>query len=307
MKNLRALSDESLLQETQVLVAEERRVSLAVLHHLQEIDRRRLFAGLGFSSLYEYATRALGYSEASAQRRIQAARLLSQCPELAPQIESGSLSLSVLSQAQTFFRREEIRDPKAKREILKTLENQSTRQAERKLLSLASEPALHLPEKVRSVSETHSEIRFTADSELLAQIEELKALLGVTSLQEALAFAVQAGLDRKKPKAVKTPLPQASASESPTPAPVARTRSISAESKRVVWGRDQGQCSFLETQSGRRCSSKFGLQLDHLKPYALGGSNHPDNLALKCRAHNQFAAIQEFGRDKMAKFVKSLR
>lgn len=76
-----------------------------------------------------------GYSEPAANRRIQSARLLSECSELAPQIQSGCLSLSVLTQAQTFFRREEIRDVEEKREILKSLENQSTRQAERKCFS----------------------------------------------------------------------------------------------------------------------------------------------------------------------------
>lgn len=127
--NLYTLSDDSLISNTKRLVSEERRVSLAVLHHPREIDRRKLFARFSCSSLYEYVTQELGYAEASAHRRIQSARLLSECPELAPRIQSGCLSLSVLSQAQAFFRKEEIRDVDQKREILKTLENQSSRQA----------------------------------------------------------------------------------------------------------------------------------------------------------------------------------
>ena len=89
MTNLHALSNESLISATKTLVLEERRVSLAVLYHLREIDRRRLYAEFACSSLYEYCTRDLGYSEASAQRRIQSARLLAECPELAPRIESN--------------------------------------------------------------------------------------------------------------------------------------------------------------------------------------------------------------------------
>ena len=301
MTNLRNLSDESLISETKTLVQDERRVSLAILHHLREIDRRRLFAGLGYSSLYEYCTRVFGYAEASAQRRIQAARLLADCPELAPQIESGSLSLSVLSQAQTFFRREAIRDVREKREILKTLEHQSSRQAERKLLTLASEPAKHLPEKVRAISDTHSEVRFTAAAELIAQIEELKNLLGEASMKNVIAYAVKTALEKKRPKT-----PKAIPTDSP-PAPEVTTRYIPVAVKRFIWARDLGQCRHVEPKSGRRCSSRFGLEFDHLKPYALGGGNTPENLALKCKAHNTWSAIGAFGQAQMARFKPTLR
>ena len=42
--NLNNLSDENLLQNTQRLVAQEREVLIEVLHHLKEIERRRLFS-----------------------------------------------------------------------------------------------------------------------------------------------------------------------------------------------------------------------------------------------------------------------
>ena len=40
-----------------------------------ELHRRRLYLALGCSSLFDYATRELGYSEAAAWRRIKAMRL----------------------------------------------------------------------------------------------------------------------------------------------------------------------------------------------------------------------------------------
>ena len=75
----------------------------------------------------------------------------------------------------------------------------------------------------------------------------------------------------------------------------------------MVWARDKGQCTYMASRTGQRCSSRFGLELDHLQPYALGGSNEPQNLALKCKAHNTWAAIQSFGRAKMARSIPSLR
>ena len=47
-----------------------------LIEFLAEADSRRLFAERGYSSLLDYVTKCLGYSEGSAYRRINAARLL---------------------------------------------------------------------------------------------------------------------------------------------------------------------------------------------------------------------------------------
>jgi hypothetical protein len=61
-QHLKSLSDSELLTRTQHAAKEERRVTIEVLHLLREVDRRRLFAARGFSSLIDYAIRELGYS-----------------------------------------------------------------------------------------------------------------------------------------------------------------------------------------------------------------------------------------------------
>ncbi|MAE70888.1 MAG: hypothetical protein CME06_10515 [Gemmatimonadetes bacterium] len=53
-----------------------------------------------------------------------------------------------------------------------------------------------------------------------------------------------------------------------------------------MFARDGGRCAFVD-RHGRRCNSQWLLELDHIHPFALGGSHHPDNLRLLCRAHNQ--------------------
>ncbi|MBX9766475.1 MAG: hypothetical protein K2X47_04310, partial [Bdellovibrionales bacterium] len=65
---LKSLKDEVLLANIKKLVAQEREILTSVLHHLREVERRRLFSSLGFSSLYSYAVGALGYSEDQAYR-----------------------------------------------------------------------------------------------------------------------------------------------------------------------------------------------------------------------------------------------
>ena len=65
-----------------------------------------------------------------------------------------------------------------------------------------------------------------------------------------------------------------------------QSRYISAEIRRLVWARDQGCCTFVDAQ-GRRCRSRWFLQIDHIHPYALGGGNTASNLRLLCGAHNR--------------------
>ncbi len=50
--NLKTLSNQTQLGETERLVTDERRITSSILWHFFEIDRRRLYAERGFSSLF---------------------------------------------------------------------------------------------------------------------------------------------------------------------------------------------------------------------------------------------------------------
>ena len=69
------------------------------------------------------------------------------------------------------------------------------------------------------------------------------------------------------------------------PAPTARA--IPAAIKRAVWERDQGRCSYVDPATGRRCTSRHLLQIDHIRPWASGGGSEPHNLRLLCHAHHR--------------------
>lgn len=60
--NLKTLSDTQLLQNTECLVQREREILTEVLAHLHEIERRRLFSSLSFSSLFTCAVGQLKYT-----------------------------------------------------------------------------------------------------------------------------------------------------------------------------------------------------------------------------------------------------
>ena len=86
---IRTLKDQELLKQTQKLVSQERILTAEILNHLAEIQRRRLFADLGYSSLFAYCVSELKYSHAQAQRRIEAMRLLVEIPEVKEKINEA--------------------------------------------------------------------------------------------------------------------------------------------------------------------------------------------------------------------------
>ncbi len=101
---LQSLSDRQLLQQTQQLVQNERELLGEILNHLKEVERRKLFSDLGYSSLFDYCLRELKYSEAQTGRRLSALKLIRELPQVEEQIASGALNLTHICQAQSFFK-----------------------------------------------------------------------------------------------------------------------------------------------------------------------------------------------------------
>ena len=104
-----ALSDRELLRETRNLVRHERHLQGAVIDHLSEIEARGLYLERGFSSLFDYAVRELGYSDAAAARRIGAMRLCADQPDAREGLRDGSLTLSAAAELQWAFDRQRRR------------------------------------------------------------------------------------------------------------------------------------------------------------------------------------------------------
>ena len=312
MIDLQNLSNQALLEKTREVVKEESETTTRVIHHLREVERRKLFSDLGYSSLFEFAMRDLHYCEASAHRRIAAMRLLKELPELEEKIESGSLSLSVISQAQTFFRHEAKLDhkmaSKEKREIFSVLEGKSTRETARELLSRSSAPERLRPEVVKPVSQTHSELRFLVSDETLQQLERVRGLLGhkhaEMSMSELIAEMAKITLEKlnpaREPKRTKTQQTQPEESKTQVSQlvsaqkPRAAREYIRAATQSEIWQKAQGKCAL--------CGSVHRLQIDHIRPLALGGTSEKENLRLLCFHCNQRQADLKIGSQVMGHY-----
>jgi 5-methylcytosine-specific restriction endonuclease McrA len=78
-----------------------------------------------------------------------------------------------------------------------------------------------------------------------------------------------------------------------------RAGAIPAAVRRAVFERDGEQCTFLD-DSGARCPQRGHLELDHVEPRAMGGTNALSNLRVRCRAHDRLAAEEVFGKAQVA-------
>jgi hypothetical protein len=298
MTNLRFMTDDTLLNETQKLAKQEHELLSQILHALREIERRRLFSKLKRNSLFDYATKELGYSEDQAYRRIQAMRLLKELPELEEKINSGTLNLSHLGMAQSLFKREEkwgskIYSQQEKLEILEKLEGKSKREAEKITASLTLNPLnpLSTPDKIKPISDEHVEIKFIAKAELADKIEKLKALLAHKNPQIQLAELIDQLCDLGLEKWDKTNSAPARVTQRQSPAPMSK-----AQARREVWKAAKGKCE--------NCNSQYALEIDHKFPKAHGGDDSLENLRLLCRSCNQRAAIQIFGIKKVERYIE---
>ncbi len=142
-KQLRTLSNSKLLFQMQLVTRGERAMTIKILHHLNEIERRRLYLDLGCSSLFDYCTRHLKYSSSAAGRRIHVARCIRRHPDVLELLRARELSLSTISLIAP------ILDRHNEAAILSRVRGKSYREVER----VASEyrPPIALRDRVRSV------------------------------------------------------------------------------------------------------------------------------------------------------------
>ncbi|HEU4364393.1 MAG TPA: HNH endonuclease signature motif containing protein, partial [Candidatus Krumholzibacteria bacterium] len=159
----------------------------------------------------------------------------------------------------------------------------------------------------RPLLETRKEFRFTA-SEAFKQKFDLVMSLAAhrlspnPSFEPVFELAMDSFLEKHDPSArrerreqrnQKTKARQRGADKPPVPqqrrtnenAPEA-ARHIPTHVRDQVFLRDKGRCSYIGP-GGRRCGSRYVLQIDHIQPVARGGASTADNLRLLCAYHNR--------------------
>ena len=211
-----ALSDDRLLEQTKELSGIEHQLEVVVIDHLREIQKRHLYLRRGFSSLFDYAVRELGYSDAAAWRRIKAMRLCADIDGVRERLQDGSMTLNAAAQLQNAFDRQErnrdraarsapggdgfgdaaqsqdgsapgptqpaerkpapVLDRSARRALVEQAAGKSSRQVMELLAEVA--PELAAPaDRVRPLGAGRWEIKAVIDDECRRGLERLKGLL----------------------------------------------------------------------------------------------------------------------------------
>jgi 5-methylcytosine-specific restriction endonuclease McrA len=95
---------------------------------------------------------------------------------------------------------------------------------------------------------------------------------------------------KSRPSSVEAP----AAPRSPRP-----TRHLPRVVRRAVAERDAYRCAYVSAE-GRRCEVIAELEFHHVHPFARGGLSTVDNVQLRCKRHNQYEAMLDFGATFMA-------
>jgi hypothetical protein len=74
--------------------------------------------------------------------------------------------------------------------------------------------------------------------------------------------------------------------------------------RRQVLARHGARCAFVG-DDGTRCDARGFLQFHHRQPWARGGPDTTDNLAVLCHAHNRLLAERDFGKEHVDQFRAS--
>jgi 5-methylcytosine-specific restriction endonuclease McrA len=140
---LSTISDSQLIQRLDALVQKEREATLEVIKHIIEFDRRKLYLGIGYSSLYDYCTLHLGLSESAAMRRIQTARSIREFPEIYGLLEKNELNLTSVCMLAKILTEDN------KQEVLQEARCKSKRQMEE--IVARYKPGKDIEDRVRTI------------------------------------------------------------------------------------------------------------------------------------------------------------
>gem|GEM_PF-2046708 len=257
-----------ILNQTKDLVEKEKHYTVLILQNLKHINEHKLYAKLGYSSLYKYLMEELKYSEGEANIRVANVKLMQRSRVACEKIISGELSLTM---GRDLFRAvdqtKNVSEEKIAAAICE-LKDKTTREAQSTLAQLFDLTA-PVEEKI------------ILKGELLAKLNRLKKKYKVAATAELLEILFDRDLKEVKVKnKVKTE--------------EKNSRYIPVKVQAITIARSQNQCEYVGA-SGKRCNEKRHLQFEHVKPFAKGGTNSAKNIKHFCRTHNQLTALEIFG------------
>lgn len=324
-----SLSDTELLAEITRAAGIERKSTAELLTLLAEVDLRKLYLGLGYSSLFVYCTNALRMSESAAYIRIAAARTSRSFPSILTHLMNGNVTLTTVSLLAS---RLTIENHEA---LLSAASHKSRRDVERLVASLAPKP--DVSSIVRRLPERDASAALPAHPSTPSLLDPAIAMSTTPAPTQAIVSTPPIHRPVLAPLSAETYLLRitltAHAHEklerarallrhqvpNGDPAVIVeraltilveqleRSKHAATERPRTTAGASVSTSRHIpaavkrvvwERDRGRcafigadgECGEAGFLEFHHVIPFAAGGPTSADNLELRCRAHNAYEA-----------------
>ncbi len=310
--DLKKLSDNQLTDHLRQLFNKEKQIGDSILLALKEIKSRRIYAFLGYSSLFEMLVRHFHLSETSSYQRLNALKLMESVPVAAKEIFNGDLSLTNAATLQSFIQRTEREQNKPlsineKTELIQEVKNKTSKEAQQILAAI--NPAAVLPkQKEKIITQQVTQLQIVVDAKTLAQLKQVQSLLShsipdgdYNQILKYITKEMIVILQKRKGLNVKSEETENHKTDAAELSPLTeelgvkhKNRYIAASSKRIVYTRAQNRCQYV-SDSGHRCRGQHQLEIDHIIPISHGGDNQINNLRLLCRSHNQYRTKDTHG------------
>lgn len=304
---LENLSNTALMDRMGQAVRTERKITHLVLQCIAEIYRRKLFLERAYPSLYEMLVQEYGYSPTAALRRIDAARLLREVPEVATQLESGAVNLSQIALVQQSFKQAEksgnqIGNTELKKQLINKIEYASHQKTQ---VIIAQELGIEPPiiNKLKTHADESVTLTVTFTKQQMEQLSSARDLISHSvptgNWSEVFVHLAHQELRKKtkicRPSSVKNTAKDSKQNEtgsstnnnqnSKAQPGITVRRSIRPNLRKELLN-SNATCSFEDPMTRQKCNSRRMLQVDHIQPVWAGGTNHPKNLQVLCAGHN---------------------
>ena len=260
---LRNLSDKDLDHNLLTWVKKEKEALREVLLHIAEVDKRRLYLRLAYSSMFAYLTERMGYEGGSAQRRLDAARLSLEVPTLIENLDRGEVTLSQVAFLQKSLRAcSQKATQQEKIQLIEEIKNKSVKETQVAIAQSLDVEVKQSP-KVLHQADNSVRIEVTLSSVQWEKLQTMRELLSGSlphgSWDEVLEFVADKVIAQKK-----------------------NQKNIKSQARQ----RDQC-CQYRDPKTKRMCGSKWNLEADHIHPRWDGGKDELQNYRLLCANHNK--------------------
>jgi hypothetical protein len=159
------------------LARSERELLSEVIICIKQIEKNKLYLERGYSSLFSYLTQEVGYSMGSAQRRIDAARLSLEVPQLVDKIKDGEIKLSQVGMIQKAARYSKKQNKaQIKKDLVQELAGLNEVQTQARVAQVLDVPVV-LGQKFQTQKDHSVRIELTLTQEQFANLQSAQALL----------------------------------------------------------------------------------------------------------------------------------